>query len=118
MTKPLMFLLLLGSAQAAEAKTPLSSMVSGLPSVGSISPGNAAGVLQYCATNKLVSSTSADSVLTGLKGKPNALSGADFTAGKAGNILNGGKKTSLASLPAPVKTQACDLVLKQAKNFL
>lgn len=117
MSKSMLLLIALGCAQTANAQMKMPSLPSA-PGASSLSIGNAAGVLQYCATNKLVSTTSADSVLGGLKAKPDVLSSKDFSAGKAGKLLSGGKTTSLDSLPAPMKTQACDLVLKQAKKFL
>ena len=118
MSRSLLLLVALGCAQTANAQMKMPSLPGGAPGASSLSVGNAAGVLQYCATNKLVSTTSADSVLGGLKAKPDVLSSKDFSAGKAGKLLSGGKTTSLGSLPAPLQTQACDLVLKQAKKFL
>jgi hypothetical protein len=118
MTKSMLLLVAIGCAQTANAQMKMPSLPATAPGASSLSVGNAAGVLQYCATNKLVSTTSADSVLSGLKAKPDVLSSKDFSAGKAGKLLSGGKTTSLDSLPAPMKTQACDLVLKQAKKFL
>jgi hypothetical protein len=96
------------------------SMMSALPNVGGMSAGNAAGVLQYCMKNKLVSSTSAESVVTGLQKKPNVTGSKDFAAGAAGQVLGGkaGKPTSLNSLQPHLKSQACDMVLKQAKHLL
>jgi hypothetical protein len=122
MTKPLKLLLLtlsLGCASQAAAQLSLPSMVSGLPNVSHMSAGNAAGVLQYCAKNKLVSSTSSGTVLDGLKKKPNVTSSPDFAAGQAGNILSGGgKSVSLAKMQPHLKSQACDMVLKQGKHLL
>jgi hypothetical protein len=108
------------AASPAMAQLNLPSMASALPSVGGMSAGNAAGVLQYCMKNKLVSSTSANSVLTGLEKKPNVTGSKDFSAGAAGQILGGkgGKAMSLNSLQPHLKSQACDMVLKQGKHLL
>ena len=119
MTKTLLLIVALACASQANAQMSLPSMVSGLPKVGSMSAGNAAGVLQYCTTNKLVSSTSSSMILDGLKKKPNLTSSADYAAGKAGKIVGGGAKPfSLAQAPPHLKSQACDMVLKQAKHLL
>jgi len=122
MTKAPKFLLLtfaLGCASAsAQAQLSLPSMVSGLPNVSSMSAGNVAGVLQYCAKNKLVSSTSAGTVLDKLGHKPSLTSSADYKAGAAGQILSGGKGVSLGKMQPHLKSQACDMVLKQGKHLM
>jgi len=70
--------------------------------------------------NKLVSTTSADSVVTGLEKKPNVTGSKDFAAGAAGQVLGGtgGKAMSLNSLQPHLKSQACGMVLKQGKQLL
>jgi len=123
MPKPLFFAILLvglGAAAApSHAQMSLPSLTSALPNVGSMSAGNAAGVLQYCMKNKLVSSTSAGSVLDGLGKQPKLKSSPDFAAGQAGKVMTGkGKSTSISSLQPAMKSQACNMVLKQAKSFL
>ena len=106
-------------AQVASAQMSLPSIPSVLPNVGSISAGNAAGVLQYCMKNSLVSSTSASAVLDGLNKKPDLTKSADFSAGQAGQILSGqGKPFPIGQAPSYLQSQACDLVLKQAKHLL
>ena len=93
--------------------------VGGLPSLGSVGPANAAGVLQYCVQHQLVSSTSAGTVLDGLAKKPDLTKSPDYKAGAAGQILGGGSKPySLTQAPSYLKSQACDVVLKQAKHLL
>jgi hypothetical protein len=107
------------AAAPAAAQLSLPSMVSSLPNVSSISAGNAAGVLQYCMKHNLVSSTSAESVLGGLKKKPHVTGSKDFAAGAAGQVLSGkGGGMSLNSLQPHLKSQACDMVLKQGKHLL
>ena len=98
----------------------LPSMTSMLPNVSKMSAGNAAGVLQYCMKNNLVSSTSAGAVVDQLGKKQKLIpASADFSAGQAGKIMTGpGKSTPLSGLQPHLKSQACNMVLKQAKNFL
>jgi len=108
-----------GSSSAA-AQMSLPPMASALPNVSKMSAGNAAGVLQYCMKNNLVSSTSAGAVVDQL-GKKQKLtpSSADYSAGQAGKVLTGpGKSMSLSGLQPHLKSQACGMVLKQAKSFL
>jgi len=106
-------------SQAAQAQMSMPSITSGLPNVSSMTAGNAAGVLQYCVKNKLVSSSSAGAVLDGLGKKPDLAKSSDYTAGQSGNILAGpGKGTSIAGMQPYLKSQTCSMVLKQAKHFL
>jgi hypothetical protein len=107
------------AAAPSAAQMSLPPLVSSLPNVSSISAGNAAGVLQYCMKHKLVSSTSAETVLTGLQKKPNVTGSKDFAAGAAGQVLSGkGGGMSLNSLQPHLRSQACDMVLKQGKHLL
>jgi hypothetical protein len=107
------------AAAPAVAQLNLPPMVSSLPNVSSISAGNAAGVLQYCMRHKLVSSTGAEPVLTGLQKKSNVTRSKDFAAGAAGQVLSGkGGGMSLNNLQPHLKSQACDMVLKQGKHLL
>ncbi len=90
---------------------------------------NAAGVLEYCAKQKLASVTDAQSVkdqvlgklgldtqqqkadtnyMDGIQGLLNAQNGQQLDLSTLGN----------SSLAKQVKTKACDLVLKQGVNFL
>ena len=108
----------LGSASAG-AQMSLPSIPSALPNVSSISAGNAAGVLQYCMKNSLVSSASAGAVLDGLNKKPDLAKSAGFSAGAAGQIVSDhGKPFSIGRAPSYLQSQACDMVLKQAKHLL
>lgn len=92
----------------------------GLPNISGIGMNNAAGVLGYCTKNKVLgSSTGAPSVLKSLEKKPGVTSSKEFAAGQAGQILTGkGKGFSLNSAAAPLKSQGCEMVLKQARHFL
>ncbi|QYE33433.1 DUF2501 domain-containing protein (plasmid) [Polymorphobacter sp. PAMC 29334] len=111
-----------------------------LPGLGSASAGNVTGLLGYCVKNKLVSQTGAGSdVLAKLQGRPETVQSPDYKVGLAGNLLGGksaetgragttgmlggltgsaNKPLSLDSLPAGVRTKACDTVLSHAKTLL
>lgn len=117
----------LAGAHAASWQDSLNSAASQLS--GS-SMNNAAGILSYCAQQKLASVTSADNVknqvldklglstpekqkqdtnyLDGLQGLLNSNNGQQLDLNTLGN----------SSLAKQVKTKACDLVLKQGVNFL
>ncbi|WP_218803355.1 DUF2501 domain-containing protein [Klebsiella variicola] len=109
----------------------LTSLLSGSSqSLTASSMNNAAGILSYCAQQKLASVTSADNVknqvldklglstpekqkqdtnyLDGLQGLLNSNNGQQLDLNTLGN----------SSLAKQVKTKACDLVLKQGVNFL
>jgi hypothetical protein len=103
--------------QSATAQLGASPIPSALPGVSSISLGNAAGVLNYCMQNNLVSSTGADAVLSTLPSKPDVKS-ADYSAGAGGKIMGDhGKNFTIAGAPKYLQSQACDMVLQQAKAF-
>lgn len=91
---------------------------------------NAAGILQYCMKNKLVSATNTDNVKNqlldklGLDSSTKESQPQDYTQGLMG-LLNTGKDQQVnlntignSSLAEKVKTQACDFVLKQGMNYL
>ena len=112
-------LVLACTSQPLAAQMSLPSIGSSLPNVSKISAGNAAGVLQYCVKNKLVSSSSAGTVLDGLTKSPNVTKSHDYTAGAAGQVLGGGSKPfSIGSAPSYMQSKACDMVLKQGKHLL
>lgn len=97
-----------------------TSAIGGLPDISKMGVPNVAGVLGYCVKNKVLGSSSAASVVDGLKGKPGVTSSPDFRAGEAGNIIagSGASPVSLDSLPANLKTQACDQVLRHGTSLL
>ncbi|WET93248.1 DUF2501 domain-containing protein [Klebsiella quasipneumoniae] len=122
-----------GSTQASGGMSvsSLTSLLSGSSqSLTASSMNNAAGILSYCAQQKLASVTSADNVknqvldklglstpekqkqdtnyLDGLQGLLNSNNGQQLDLNTLGN----------SSLAKQVKTKACDLVLKQGVNFL
>ena len=110
-------LLLSIAASAAAAQISAPSLISALPDVRSISPANAAGVLQYCRKNQLVSSSVADAVLQPLTARPDIVKSKEYSAGQAGRIFTNGKTFSLDQANDYLKSQACDKVLSQALTF-
>ena len=114
--KIMVAVIVMGCAHPGVAQMDAPPIPSGLPNVSSITPGNAAGVLQYCLKNNLVSSVSADEVLGNLNKKPDITKSTDFSAGKAGEIL-GDKKFAIAKAPGYLQSRACDMVLTQAKQL-
>ncbi|MBF6066826.1 DUF2501 domain-containing protein [Klebsiella pneumoniae] len=108
----------------------LTSLLNGSSqSLTASSMNNAAGILSYCAKQKLASVTSADNVKNQVLDKL----GLSTPENKTGHQLSGwpagaaqqqnGQQLDLntlgnSSLAKQVKTKACDLVLKQGVNFL
>lgn len=117
LTSAIFVLALAQGSDIAAAQISAPSMISGLPDVRSMSPANAAGVLQYCMKNQLVSSTAGDMALGPLTAKHNLKSSPDYSAGASGNILTHGKSFALGSLNGNLKSRACDMVLKQAQQL-
>jgi hypothetical protein len=111
-----------GAASAAAQLPSIPGMgaLGGMPNISGMGVGNAAGVLGYCTKNKVLGGSSgASSVLSSLEKKPGVTSSKEFAAGQAGHILGGnGGSFSLDSVAGPMKSQACDMVLKQARHFL
>ncbi|MFL6754230.1 MAG: DUF2501 domain-containing protein [Sphingomicrobium sp.] len=114
--KPVSLVVALSCGVQAHAQMSAPPIVSALPNVASISADNAAGVLQYCVKKNLVSSVSAGSVIDGLTKKPDITKSPDFSAGQAGQIL-ADKKFSIGAAPGYLQSQACDMVLDQAKRL-
>lgn len=111
-------MILLGCAsQSAAAQLSAPGIISALPDVRSISPANAAGVLQYCARNGLVSSVASDSVVSPLVARRDVQKSQEYSAGQAGRILANGKSYSLDQTTGYLKSQACDRVLRRAEQF-
>ena len=92
----------------------------GLPDISKMGVPNVAGVLGYCVKNKFLGASGAGSVIDGLKGKPGVTDSPDFRAGEAGNIIPGAgaAPVSVGSLPASLKSQACDMVLRHGTSLL
>ncbi|EBT8986803.1 DUF2501 domain-containing protein [Salmonella enterica] len=124
------------SAQGANAQqggmslSALTGLLSnGAQSLSSDNMNNAAGILQYCAKQKLASATNVENVKNQILNKL----GLDTTQQEQDtNYLNGlqgllktkdGQQLNLNNigstpLAEKVKTKACDLVLQQGLNFL
>ncbi|WP_410173383.1 DUF2501 domain-containing protein [Enterobacter sichuanensis] len=118
------------SSQGGLSASSLTSLLGN--SAQSLSAGtmnNAAGILEYCAKQKLASVTDAQNVKNQVLGKL----GLDTQEQKADtNYMDGiqgllnaqnGQQLNLStlgnsSLAKEVKTKACDLVLKQGVNFI
>lgn len=124
-------------ATAADSQPSLSlSSLTGLlhggnQALSASSMSNAAGILGYCAKQKLTSMTDPTQIKDKLLNKlglntpqPSQPQQQDYLQGLAG-LLNTGKGEQLnlkslgdSPLAQKVKTKACDLVLKQAANFI
>lgn len=123
-----------GSSTSQSGGTSLSSLTSllngGSQSLSSSTMNNAAGIMQYCAKQKLASVTDVNNVKDqvldklGLNTQAEQKKDTGYMDGIEG-LLNAkdGQKLDLDSLGnselgKKVKTKACDLVLKQGVNFL
>ena len=103
--------------QAAAAQLSAPPIPSVLPGVSKISLSNAAGVLKYCEQKDLVSGAATDSVLDTFVSKPDVKS-SDYVTGMKGQILgDAGKKYSIPKAPGYLQSEACNMVLQQAKTF-
>ncbi|MBJ3813564.1 DUF2501 domain-containing protein [Shimwellia pseudoproteus] len=124
------------SAQGGSALSSLTSLLAGgSNTLSSSTISNATGILGYCAKQKLVSATGADSIKDQLMSKLGLGSTAstttatqdqqtDYQQGLQGLLdAANGKQINLTTLGntdlgKKVKTKACDLVLKQGAKFL
>jgi len=122
-----------GGSEGGYSMSQLTSLLGGSNSnLTSKSSTNAAGILQYCVKNNVLSATSATSVKDKLMDKlgiqnAGTAQKADYQDGLNGILHTGkGQNVDLSSLDSggltqlkeKVKTKACDVVLKQAKSFL
>jgi hypothetical protein len=94
----------------------------GIPSVGQASPGNMAGVLQYCIQNKYVGAGGASSVKDSLLSKVTGQSeNSGYKQGSSGLLQTGaGQNYSLGGdgIKAQITQKVCDQVLQHAKSLL
>jgi hypothetical protein len=97
-----------------------TAAIGALPEISKMGLPNVAGVLGYCVRNRILGASGASSVIDALKGKPGVTASPDFRAGEAGNIIagSGASPVSLGALPASLKTQACDQVLRHGTSLL
>lgn len=94
-----------------------------MPSVGSASSGNVAGVLGYCMRNNYLGGDGAAAVQSGLMGKlgANATRSSQFESGNQGVLeTGGGQNVSLGGggLKAQMTQKVCAQVLKHAKSLI
>ncbi len=122
------------SSQQSGSGMSMSSLTSllngGSQSLTSSSMNNAAGILSYCAQQKLTSVTNADNVKNqvldklGLSTPEKQKQDTGYLEGLQGLLSsNNGQQLNLETLGSSplaekVKTKACDLVLKQGVNYL
>ena len=123
-----------GSSTQQSGGMSLSSLTGllngGSQSLTSSSMNNAAGILSYCAKQKLTSVTNAENIKNqvldklGLSTPAEQKKDTGYLEGLEGLLsTKNGEQLSLSNLGSTplaekVKTKACDLVLKQGVNFL
>jgi hypothetical protein len=95
----------------------------GVPSVGSASPGNLAGVLHYCIQNNDVSSGAARSVQSQLMSKLGGQASSDpgYGAGQGGTLETGpggGYSLGGTGIKQEVTRKVCNMVLQRAQSML
>jgi len=97
----------------------------GMPSIGSGTASNAAGVLQYCIKNNYLSAASAGGVKDKLMGKlgmgseAQAEQDAGYQQGLTGMLQgSNGSSFDMGKVQANLKEKACDYVLKNASSML
>ena len=109
----------LAGTATAQGLPGLPGAIGGLPNISGLALPNVAGVLGYCAKNKLLSGSQVGSLVSGLAGKPGVKSSPDYTSGLAGMIKPGkGSPLSMESLPSNLKSQACNMVMQQGSKLL
>ncbi|KAA8999333.1 DUF2501 domain-containing protein [Affinibrenneria salicis] len=119
-----------GASSGGLSLSSLSGLLNGGDNaVSSNTMSNAAGILQYCVKNNIVNNNVAsvkEQVLgkLGLNTQTEQAKQTDYQQGLAGLLNTGsGQQLNLKSLGdtqlgQKVKTKACDVVLKQGKNFI
>lgn len=97
----------------------------GMPSIGSDTAGNAAGVLQYCIKNKYLGGTNATSVKDnlldkiGMGNKQVQQQDSGYQQGLSGMLSgSGGSTFDLGKLKSSLKDKACGYVLDNASSLL
>jgi Protein of unknown function (DUF2501) len=93
-----------------------------LPSVGSASSSNVAGVLKFCVQNQLTGGGDASSVQSSLVdklgGAKNEQAAPAYQSGSKGVLEASGKSVDVSQLNTQVKSKVCDQVLQRAKSLL
>jgi hypothetical protein len=115
----------MGSGQGGSSGGALGGLGGGMPAVDQASPGNTAGVLQYCIRNNYVDGGAASSVknsiVSKLTGSGQSANDSGFKAGNNGMLQTGnGHGFSLggSGINAQVTQKVCGLVLQHAKSLL
>ena len=111
------------SVSVPSAGGALGALGGGVPSVGSASPGNLAGVLQYCIQNNDVSSGAASSVQSQLMSKLGGQASSDpgYGAGQGGTLETGpggGYSLGGTGIKQEVTRKVCNMVLQRAQSML
>jgi len=110
-----------GNGMSGAAGALAGSLGLSMPSIGTSTMGNAAGVLQYCVKNNYLSADAAGGVKDKLLGmvtgqKPQETG---YASGVQGMLQGSdGKSLSLDSINSQLKTKACDYVLANAKSLI
>ncbi len=99
------------------------AMGGGMPSVGSASGGNLAGVLQYCIRNNYLGGGGASTTESGLLGKlgGGTSRSSQFESGDRGELQTGqGSTFSLGGggLKSKITQKVCDQILKHARSMI
>ena len=97
-----------------------------MPSLGSASSGNIAGVLQYCIKNNYLGSGNAATTEGSLLGKlgQGTVNSSQYQSGSQGQLQTGNNQTmslgagGVGGLKAKLTQKVCDQVLKHAKSML
>ena len=109
--------LLLAAGNAAGTQLSGPSIASQLPNVRSISPANAAGVLQYCRSQNLVGVAATDHMLERLMARRGLVKSPLYAEGMSGRIVTGQTRFVLNGASPYMRTEACNRVFQQAKLF-
>jgi hypothetical protein len=109
--------LLFAAGPAAGTQMSGPSIASQLPDVRSITPANAAGVLQYCRKQQLVGIAATDHLVEQLTSRRGLLEAPLYAEGMSGQIVTGQSRFALDRAAPYMRTEACNRVFRQAKLF-
>ena len=109
--------LLFAAGTAAGTQLSGPSIASQLPNVQSISPANAAGVLQYCRNQNLVGVAATDHMLERLMARRGLVKSPLYAEGMSGRIVTGQSRFVLNGASPYMRTEACNRVFQRAKLF-
>jgi len=109
------------SGTASTAGSLANSLGLSMPSLGTSTMGNAAGVIEYCVKNNYLSADAAsgvkDKLLGMVTGQEPQQTG--YNTGLQGMLQGSdGKSLSLDNINSQLKTKACDYVLDNAKSLI